>query len=209
MSPRTAQTLPVIQPILVVRRDQPFSHPDWVFEPKYDGYRGMLYLAPGIATFGSKQGKVLPRFQRLAEAVHAQLGVKNAILDGEVVALNAEGQHDFRALRRAQGHLHYAAFDLLWLNGRDLRTLPLVKRQQRLAKLIPENTSILSRVLVVEEHGRDLFRAVQQLDLEGVVAKQKAAPYQPNTVWYKIKNPAYTQAEGRWELFHKRARMIV
>jgi bifunctional non-homologous end joining protein LigD len=175
-----------------------------VFEPKYDGYRGMLYLAPGVAIFGSKRGIVLTHFRELAEAIHAQLGVRNAILDGEVVALNDEGQQDFGFLLRGQGRLHYAAFDLLWLNGRDLRSLPLVKRQQRLARLIPKTTPILSRVLVVEEDGRALFEAAQRLDLEGIVAKRKTDQYAPHTVWLKIKNPAYTQAEGRWELFGKR-----
>jgi bifunctional non-homologous end joining protein LigD len=129
VSQRT-RTLPVIEPILVERRAEPFNHPDWVFEPKYDGYRGMLYLAPGVPTFGSKRGSVLTRFRLLAEAT-TRLGVRNAILDGEVVALTDVGQHDTGLLLRGQVHLHYAAFDLLWLNGRDLRALPLVKRQER------------------------------------------------------------------------------
>jgi bifunctional non-homologous end joining protein LigD len=170
----------------------------------FGGYRGMLYLASGIATFGSKRGNVLSRFRKLAEAIHAQLGVRNAILDGEVVAVDDEGRQDFGLLLRGQGHLHYAAFDLLWLNGRDLRGLPLVKREQRLARLIPETNALLSRVLVVEEEGRALFQAAQQLDLEGIVAKRKADTYAPTTTWLKIKNPAYTQGEGRWELFQKR-----
>lgn len=201
---RTKPVLPVIEPILVQPRDQPFSHPDWVFEPKYDGYRGMLYLAPGTATFGSKRGSVLTRFRQLAEAIHAQLGVRNAILDGEVVALDPEGRQDFGLLLRGQGYLHCAAFDLLWLNGRDLRTSPLVKRQQRLARLITRTTPILSRVMVVPENGRALFEAAQRLDLEGIVAKRKADPYTPDTVWLKIKNAAYTQGEGRWELFQRK-----
>jgi hypothetical protein len=54
------------------------------------------------------------------------------------------------------------------------------------------------------EDGVALFRAAQQLDLEGIVAKRKADPHGPATTWLKIKNPAYTQAEGRWELFQKR-----
>jgi bifunctional non-homologous end joining protein LigD len=101
----------------------------------------MLCRLGGVATFGSKRGNVLTGFRVLAEAIHAQLGVRNAILDGEVVALNDESQQDFGLLLRAQGRLHYAAFDLLWLNGRDLRGLPLVKRQQRLVRLIPDTTS--------------------------------------------------------------------
>jgi ATP-dependent DNA ligase len=65
-------------------------------------------------------------------------------------------------------------------------------------------TASLSRVLVVEEHGRELFAAAERLNLEGIVAKRKADAYAEGTLWYKIKNPAYTRAEGRWELFNRR-----
>ncbi len=61
---------------------------------------------------------------------------------------------------------------------------------------------MLSQVFSIEERGHDLFDAVQRLDLEGIVAKRKADPYRPQTTWYKIKNRAYTQMEGRGELFH-------
>ena len=57
-------------------------------------------------------------------------------------------------------------------------------------------------MLAVEEHGRELFEAAQRLHLEGIVAKRKVDPYSPQTVWYKVKNPAYTQAEGRRDFFH-------
>ncbi len=106
---------------------------------------------------------------------------------------------DFRALIASKGGLHYAAFDLLWLNGRDLQAQPLIKRKRRLEQLIH---STLSRVLAVEEHGRELFEA-QRLDLEGIVAKRRSDAYSPDTIWYKVKNPAYTQAEGRGDLFYK------
>lgn len=59
-------------------------------------------------------------------------------------------------------------------------------------------------MFTIEERGRDLYAAAERLDLEGIVAKRKTDTYGANTVWYKIKNRAYTQAEGRWELFHKR-----
>lgn len=61
-----------------------------------------------------------------------------------------------------------------------------------------------SQVFSIEGRGGDLFAAVERLDLEGIVANRQADPYGPETVWYKIKNPAYTQAEGRWELFRRR-----
>ena len=111
---RGRAVLPQIEPILVERRPQPFSHPDWVFEPKYDGFRGVLYLGPRLAVFGSKRGNVLTRFDTLAAQLQAELPVRTAILDGEVVALDAEGRQDFYALMRGEGRLHYAAFDLLW-----------------------------------------------------------------------------------------------
>jgi ATP-dependent DNA ligase len=63
---------------------------------------------------------------------------------------------------------------------------------------------VLSRLFAVEGRGRDLFGAAERLDLEGIVAKRKADPYAPSTVWYKVKNRAYTQMEGRGGLFHPR-----
>jgi ATP-dependent DNA ligase len=63
---------------------------------------------------------------------------------------------------------------------------------------------VLSQVFSMEERGRDLFAAAERLDLEGIVAKRKADPYTPETAWHKIMNSAYTQAEGRWELFQRR-----
>ena len=102
--------------------------------------------------------------------------------------------------------LHYAAFDVLWLNGKDLRGLPLTRRKRALERLIPATSTVLSRVFAVEGRGRDPFAAAERLDLEGIVAKRKADPYAPSTVWYKVKNRAYTQIEGRGELFHPKAR---
>jgi bifunctional non-homologous end joining protein LigD len=175
----------------------------WIYEPKFDGFRGVLYLCGGECYVRSKRKNVLRRFAELARRVQAELDLKDTILDGEVVALDGEGRMDFRALLAGKGWLHYAAFDVLWLNGKDLRSQPLIKHKQRLEQLIPANNSTLSRVLAVEEHGRELFEAAQRLDLEGIVAKRKADPYSSQTVWYKIKNPAYTQAKGRGDLFHK------
>jgi bifunctional non-homologous end joining protein LigD len=99
--------------------------------------------------------------------------------------------------------LAYAAFDLLWLNGRDLGSLPLTRRKKRLERLVPAALGPLSRLPCFEEDGCELFEAACQLGPRGMVAKRKADPYSPNTAWYKIKNPTYTQAEGRRELFER------
>jgi bifunctional non-homologous end joining protein LigD len=203
VSPRT-RTLPDVQPILLTPRRDPFDDPAWLFESKYDGYRGLLHVTRQGCYIRSKRGNVLRRFHELCLWVREELPVREAILDGEVVALDGEGRQNFRALITGKGNLHYAAFDALWLNGKDLRELPLVRRKRALEKLIPATTTVLSRVFTVEERGRDLFAAAQRLDLEGVVAKRKADFYDPaKTCWYKIKNSAYTQGEDRWELFQK------
>ena len=116
------------------------------------------------------------------------------------------GRQDFRALLAGRGNLHYAAFDALWVKRKDLRGLPLTRRKRALSRVIWATTTVVSQVFSVEERGRDLFAAAERLDLEGIVAKRKADPYKPESVWYKVKNRAYTQAEGRWELFERRPR---
>ncbi len=207
MSPRTvrpAKTLPTVEPILLTPRGDPFDDPAWLFEPKYDGYRGLLYVTRKGCEFRSKRGNLLKRFQELCYWVREELPVKEAILDGEVVALDEEGRQNFRALTSGKGNLHYAAFDALWIDGKDLRPLLLTRRKQLLARLIPATTTVLSQVFSVKARGRDMYAAAERLDLEGIVAKRMADPYRPATVWYKIKSRTYTQGEGRWELFQKR-----
>lgn len=138
-----------------------------------------------------------------AEQVRAELPRREVILDGEIVALDDEGRIDFWGLMRGRGTLAYAAFDLLWFNGRDLRDLPLNRRKKRLERLIPAAVAALNCVPCYEEEGRELFEAACQLDLEGIVAKRKADPYDSKTLWYKVRNPTYTQTEGRRELFER------
>jgi bifunctional non-homologous end joining protein LigD len=205
VSPRVSRTLlPTVEPILLTPRGEPFDDPAWLFEPKYDGYRGLLYVTRKECWFRSKRGNVLKRFQDLCCWVREELPVKEAILDGEVVALDSEGRQNFRDLMAGRGNLHYAAFDALWIDGKDLRPLLLTRRKQLLTKLVPATTTVLSQVFTVAGRGRDLFAAVERLDLEGIVAKRKADAYRPETVWYKIKSRIYTQGEGRWELFQKK-----
>jgi ATP-dependent DNA ligase len=84
--------------------------------------------------------------------------------------------------------------------------LPLIEPKRILTRLVKKTSTVLSPVFGVRGRGRDLFAAVERLDLEGVVAKRLADPYTPDTVWRKIRNGAYTQIEGRRDLFHPRTR---
>jgi bifunctional non-homologous end joining protein LigD len=203
MRPRVRSTLPVVEPVLLTAHPDPFNDPAWLFEPKYDGYRGLLYVTRRGCWFRSKRGNVLERFQQLCYWVREELPVKEAILDGVVVALDGEGRQNIKALLTGRGNLHYAAFDALWIDGRDLRALPLKRRKRALMGLVPATTTVVSQVFSIEERGRDLFDVAERLDLEGIVAKRLADLYRRDTVWYKIKSRTYTQSEGRRELFQK------
>lgn len=89
------------------------------------------------------------------------------------------------------------AFDVLWLDGRDLRAVPLAKRKVYLNSVVPYESPEVFKTMVVEEHGLALFEAVKRLDLEGIVAKRKADAHTPSTSWYKVFDPGYSQKEER------------
>jgi bifunctional non-homologous end joining protein LigD len=204
MARPAAPALPLVEPIVPVLYPQPFDGPEWLFEPKYDGFRGLLYLSGRACHFRSKRGNVLRRFEQLCYWVREELVEREVILDGEVIALDQEGRQDFRLVMRGGGNLHYVVFDVLWLKGKDLRECPLSRRKRILNRLAKRSSTVLSLVFGVPGRGWDLFRAVERLDLEGIVAKRLADPYTPDTVWRKVRNGAYTQTEGRRDLFHRR-----
>ena len=88
------------------------------------------------------------------------------------------------------------AFDLLWLNGADLRSMPLSERRRRLHGLLPKGSPVISEALSVRGRGHDLFKLMRTHDLEGIVAKRLADPYDSRVRWFKIKNPDYLAERG-------------
>lgn len=196
--------LPVVEPIRLLPRTEPFDDPEWTFEFKYDGFRGLMYMEERRCRVISRQGKELRRFAELAKSIFRELGVHNAILDGEVIVSDETGRPIFYDLLRHRGEPTYIAFDMLWLNGVDLRPLPLVERRARLHQVIPPESPIISECLAVEGEGKKLFALMCINDLEGIVAKRLRDPYTKRTKWYKIKNPEYSQLEGREKIFNQR-----
>jgi bifunctional non-homologous end joining protein LigD len=110
-------------------------------------------------------------FAALAQAIGEQLSGRTAILDGEIVRPGPDGRPMFYELMRRRGPFCFYAFDLLWLDDRDLRTLPLSERKALLRKLLPRKPHAVVNVQHVTS-GTDLFRVICEQDMEGVVAKQ-------------------------------------
>jgi bifunctional non-homologous end joining protein LigD len=180
---------------------EPFDHPDFLFELKHDGFRALAHIWEGKCELVSCRRNTYKSFQELRDNL-AKLKVKNAVIDGELVCLDSEGRSIFNELLFRRGCPTFYAFDLLYLNDRDLRQLPLIERKEKLRAVIEK--SALPDVLCgkfVEGRGVDLFRAVCEHNLEGVVAKRKSGTYATVSGWLKIKNPNYTQSERRHELF--------
>lgn len=189
----------------LARLAAPFDHRDWVFELKLDGFRALAYIEDGGARLVSRNGNAFKSFPELTAAIGPALGCRNAVLDGEIVYLGRDGKPQFYPLLHRRGPQHFFAFDLLWLDGRDLRGLPLLERKRVLRDIIPRAPGSVLYVDYVAERGVDLFRAVCEGDMEGIVAKRGDGLYTPDeTSWVKIKNRDYSQNVGRREWFEER-----
>jgi bifunctional non-homologous end joining protein LigD len=160
-----------------------------------------LYIDREQAWLVSRKGKKFRQFEPLLKQVLRSLKGQRVILDGEIVVLDEKGRSNFFDLMARRGEPRYYAFDLLWLNGIDLRSRPLLDRKRRLHRLIPPNDSHLLYVEHLDGDGQRFFELVCEQDLEGVICKPKTSPY-PFT-WIKVKNPNYSQAEGRREWFDR------
>ena len=172
-----------IDPQLAMLVDHAPEGDEWVHEIKLDGYRILAYLDDGNATLRTrKHNDWTRRFPELAESV-AELPARQCILDGEVVALLANGASDFQALQTAlseqsTSQLVYYAFDLLYLDGFDLQPLPLEERKSRLAELLAEKTQSRIRYSEHLEGSVDQIIAKScQLGLEGIVSKRRHGAY--------------------------------
>ncbi len=113
---------PVVSPVIPGRIPDPFDNLNWLFELKLDGFRGLAFIEPGGAHLVSKNGNRFRRFAPLCLSL-AQLGI-HPILDGEIACLGQDGCPLFYKLMRRRGTPAFFAFDLLWLNGQELRQLP-------------------------------------------------------------------------------------
>ena len=181
-------------------------------EAKFDGYRVQLHKVGSDVEIFSKHGHFFTsRFQTIANLLHA-LPVNSVIIDAEIVANNPAGFPDFFSLHTRSADpsaMNVWAFDLLMLNGRDLREQSLEKRKARLHELVErfDCAGVLTSQTFAD--GQALLRAAEEHRLEGVVSKRRAAPYRsgPTRDWQKVKTQAWLERNReRWRLFEPRSR---
>ncbi|HET9448207.1 MAG TPA: DNA ligase D, partial [Steroidobacteraceae bacterium] len=184
-----------IEPCLAVLRPAAPAGADWLHEIKLDGYRTQAHIRSGRATMYTRRGyDWTDRFSHIVDILRA-LPAKQAVLDGEVVVLDERGASDFYRLqedlaRRRSERLTYFAFDLLYLDGFDLRAAPLVDRKQLLAELLREVSGARVRLSEhIEANGLAVFERACTMRLEGIVSKQRDSPYRSGRqeLWLKSK----------------------
>jgi bifunctional non-homologous end joining protein LigD len=197
---------PQFQPMLLGRRAEAFSHPDWLFELKYDGFRALAFVDDSVCRLVSRNGNAFKSFESLRLSLPRDLLTRNAVLDGEIVCLDRQGRPHFADLFYRHGDPIFVAFDLLHANGQDTRYLPLADRKAELRRVLRTRMRSILYCSHIERDGEELFRLACEHDLEGIVAKHKSGPYlggREGTTWFKIRNRSYSQWDGCNEMFER------
>ncbi len=212
----------IIHPMLATLVDEPFSDPEWIFETKWDGFRSVCFVRNGRARFVSRnQLEMTAQYPELAPLAK-QIDAKEAILDGEIVALDKDGMPRFQLLQprggrkggvealRGKGHIVYYVFDLLYRDGCDLTSCPVIERKAALEEILnPASFVKLSDHIVGD--GEEFFEQIEKFRLEGMIAKRAASAYvqKRSSDWLKVKTVkrsevvigGYTQPRGSREYF--------
>jgi len=188
-----------IKPMLVKLHDAVFDDPNWIYEIKWDGYRAVaevnkkdtkLYSRNGLS-FATDYPTIFEELQKIK---------KNMVLDGEIVALDAEGKPSFQLIQQyAQDNsvpVCYYVFDCLAVNGKSIERKPLTERKKILKSILPES-DLIRYCDHVETQGKSFFKAVQKQGLEGMIAKRADSTYTEggrSADWLKVKNIVMEEA---------------
>jgi len=209
LHPETVSEFRFIQPCSPIPAKAVPTGLGWVHEVKFDGYRVQAHKVGSNVRLYSRNGhNFTERFPSIAQLLHG-LPAKSAVLDGEVVASDADARPNFARLHvrwTRPNTIHLWAFDLLAFNGRDLRLLPLVKRQAVLQTLLERFACPAVSLSEPFEDGISLLRVAEQRGLEGVISKRRDAPYRSGECadWRKVETAAWQEANReRWRLFER------
>ncbi len=179
-----------IPPALATKINKPPAGKRWIHEIKFDGYRVQLHMVnDDIKVFTRNGNDWTKRFRKVAADAYL-INAKSAIIDGEIVVPAADGTTDFSVLQNelkgTSNKIVMVAFDLLYLNGQDIRKLPLLERKAILQKLIAETAIQFSESFEID--GREMFKHACKTGLEGVVSKVRDSRYPTDRTndWVKV-----------------------
>lgn len=181
-----------VDPMLATLVDKPFDSDEWIYEVKWDGYRAVAFMNDGEVTMKSRNDKSFDeKFYPIYDELK-QINL-NAVIDGEIVVVGSNGQANFGALQNwrseADGDLVFYVFDILWLDGKDLKVFTLMERREILNQILPKSQSILLSE-AFETSGIEFLETAKKMDLEGIMAKRKDSEYHTKNRtknWLKIK----------------------
>ncbi len=176
------------KPMLATLTDELPKGANWLYELKFDGYRALAYVRSGSCELWSRNGNDLTeRFSSVAHAVGEAVS-RDAVVDGEVCALDERGHPSFSAMQQGAGRLVYYAFDCLEVGGATVVDRPLEERRELLAGLIRPSVSV--SLSATFEDGAALFETVERQELEGIIAKRTGSRYaqgRRTREWLKLK----------------------
>ena len=182
---------PDLRPMLATLTDKPFDDPDWIFETKWDGFRLMAEIKDGSVALYSRN--LIDLSRKYPSVCAALRGLHRfAVIDGELVALDARGRSRFQLLQNAEREkvrLRYCAFDLIYFDDQDLRDHPLIERKELLEKILPRDP-LLHYSAHVWDKGIAAFKRASRAGEEGVMAKFSRGHYysgQRTREWLKVK----------------------
>jgi bifunctional non-homologous end joining protein LigD len=168
----------------------PRDSQNWTYELKYDGFRAVAALVGGeLALWSRNELDLAPRFPHVAAQLH-KLKVKEVVLDGEIVSLDEHGTPRFQLLQQGDtSRERIVIFDVLWLNGEDLRKLPYLERRKRLEKLLAKAPTGVEASRIIEDSPEDALAEAKRSGWEGLIAKRNDSIYETrrSKAWLKLK----------------------
>ncbi len=181
-----------VSPMLATPVEDAFSDKEWIYELKLDGYRLIAARQNGSITLYSRNGNdYSEKFPLVAQELKNLKA--DFVVDGEICYM-VNDRPDFQKLQNdnsRQDQLHYYVFDILWLNGHDLKDLPLIKRKELLETLLAKPGKHIHYLEHIDHEGEKFFNKIREKNMEGIIAKNKASTYHPgwrSAEWLKIKN---------------------
>lgn len=184
-----------IEPMMARLITAPPAHGDWLYEIKFDGYRALAFKnGDAVSLFSRNEKDFSEKFPEVVDAI-AAIEADEALIDGEIVALDSKGVSSFQLLQTIEigerPPLYYYAFDLLKLNGKDLRNLPLLERKARLEQFLDGAPDLVRYSASLGSDAGKLLKQVARLGLEGLIGKRVDSLYEPGKrtgAWIKLKS---------------------